>query len=150
VQLSPPERSRNVLVTLAFGLSLPAALTATAVAAFNSATGPATQTLATTNLVAPTSLAASCVAATSNVNLTWTATTSPAAAGYVILRSTTTGGPYAQIGTVSGSSTTTFTTTIAILQTYYYVVDASRNNWRSPNSNQPGVHSLALGVCQPA
>ena len=150
MQLFPPKTSRSVLLTLAFGVSFPAALTATAVAAFDSVTAPAAQTLTTTSLAAPTGLAASCVPATSNVNLSWTATTSPAAAGYVILRSTTSGGPYSQIGTVSGSSTTTFTTTIAVLQTYFYVVTASRNNWTSPNSNQSGVRSIAVGVCQAA
>jgi len=142
------ERTRSFLVTVAFGLSLTAALTATAAASFSSTTSSVAQTVATTSLAAPTGLSASCVALSSNVSLTWTATSSAAATGYRILRGTINGGPYSQIGTVTGRTTTTFTDTIAVLQTQYYVVEAARNNWTSPNSNQSGVHAIALGVCQ--
>src|SRR5205823_13617060 len=96
---------------------------------------------------APTLVKATCVSLSSNVTITWTATISTIATGYTILRSATTGGPYTTIGTVAGRTTTTYTHTIAALATQYYVVQATRNNWTSPNSNQSGVQSVALGVC---
>ena len=118
-----------------------------AAAAFKSSTGGVSHSISTGSLAAPTGLTASCVPASSNVTLTWTATTSMIASGYRILRGTTSGGPYSQIATVSGRTTTTYTDTIAVLATQYYVVEATRNNWTSPNSNQAGVHSIALGLC---
>jgi hypothetical protein len=145
---SPPDRFLPTLVAIALGLGVAASVTTTALAAFASTTAPATATLATANLAAPTGLTASCVPLSSNVTLSWTATTSAAATGYIVLRGTTSGGPYSQIGTVNGRATTTFTTTISVLQTFYYVVQASRANWTSPSSNQAGVLSTGVGVCQ--
>ena len=127
-----------------------ALLAAPATAAFQSSTGAVSQTIATGSLAAPTGLTATCVAASSNVTLSWTATTSTIASGYRILRGTTSGGPYSQIATVSGRTTTTYTDTITVLTTRYWVVEATRNNWTSTNSNQAGVHSTALGVCTSA
>ncbi len=115
-------------------------------AAFTS-TKSAAGGIAAGSLAAPTSLTAACVALSSNVTLSWTATTSTIATGYRVLRATTSGGPYSQIGTVSGRLTTTFTDTIAALQTRYWVVEATRNSWTSPNSNQAGLQSISLGVC---
>jgi predicted ribosomally synthesized peptide with SipW-like signal peptide len=115
-------------------------------AAFTS-TKSATGSVAAGSLAAPTGLTAACVSLSSNVTLSWTATTSTIATGYAILRATTTGGPYSQIGTVSGRTTTTFTDTIGALQTRYWVVEATRNSWTSPNSNQAGLQSVSLGVC---
>ena len=48
---------------------------------------------------------------------------------------------------VFDSKVMNYTDTIATLTTQYYVVQATRNNWTSPNSNQSGVQSIALGVC---
>lgn len=124
-----------------------AALSGTASAAFQSHSAAVSQTITTGTLAAPTAVKAACVALSSNVTLTWTATTSTIATGYKILRSNTNGGPYTAIGTVTGRTTTTYTDTIGTLTTQYYVVQATRNNWTSPNSNQSGVQSIALGVC---
>jgi len=142
------DRARSLPLALTVGLGVAGLLAAAAAAAFDAATAPASQIVSSTSLVAPTGLTASCVALTSNVNLTWTPTPSAAASAYAILRSTTTGGPYTQIGTVSGRTTTTFTDTIGLLQTQNYVVEATRNNWTSALSNQSGVRSTGVGICQ--
>ncbi len=128
-------------------LVVAAALTNSASAGFNSSSTAVSQSITTGTLAAPTLVKATCVVFSSNVTITWTATTSTIATGYRIRRSTTNGGPYATIGTVAGRLTTTYTDTIAVLATQYYVVQATRNNWTSPNSNQSGVQSIALGVC---
>lgn len=143
-------RERSRAFALLAALTGAGGLAATAVAGFSSTTTPVVQTISTTSLAAPTGLSASCVLGTSNVTLTWTATTSVAATGYVVLRGTTNGGPDSRIATVNGRTTTTYTDTIGQLQTQYYVVEATRNNWTSPNSNQAGVQSIGLGVCQSA
>ena len=124
-----------------------AALTGTASAAFHAQSTTVSQTMTTGTLAAPTAVKAACVALSSNVTVTWTATASTIATGYTIRRSATTGGPYTAIGTVIGRTTTTYTDTIGTLATQYYVVQATRNNWTSPNSNQSGVQSIGVGVC---
>ena len=74
---------------------------------------------------------------TIEVDVTWTATASTFADGYQVFRSATSGGPYTLIGTVAGRTTTTFTDTdVTFLTTYHYVVQATRNLWRSANSTQ--------------
>jgi hypothetical protein len=95
-------------------------------------------------LSAPTGLTAAngvCVARTSwPVDLSWTATPSTFADGYEVFRSTTTGGPYASLGTVNGRNTTTFADTTATSnKSYFYVVQAKRNLWRSPSSSEATV-----------
>ena len=74
------------------------------------------------------------------MNLSWTATTSTFADGYQVFRGTASGGPYSSIGTVSGRTTVTYVdSTAAFSTTYYYVVQAKYNQWRSANSNQGSV-----------
>ena len=148
MRICPPERAPAVALVAAVAVA--GALAATAVAAFSSSIAPVSETISTTALAAPTALTANCVVGTSNVTLTWTATTSAAAAGYAVLRGTASGGPYAQIGTVNSRTTTTFTDTIGPLATQYYTVKAMRNNWTSAASNQAGVQSIGVGICQPA
>jgi hypothetical protein len=128
-------------------LTAVAAVAATASFVSNSASSEA---IATGNLSAPTGLTASCVFLSSNVSLSWTATSSAAATGYDVLRSTTNGGPYTMIGSTGSRTATTFTDTIGTLQTQYYVVQATRDDWTSPDSNQAGVESIALGQCNQA
>lgn len=82
-----------------------------------------------------------CVPLTSTqVSVTWTASSSSFADGYEIFRSLVSGGPYTSVGTASGGSTTTWTdTSVVFVTTYYYVVQATKINWRSSNSNQASV-----------
>lgn len=69
--------------------------------------------------------------------LTWTATPDTYATGYQVLRSTTSGSGYAQVGSVTPRTTTTFTdNTVSPLTTYYYVVRAVANSWTSVLSNE--------------
>ena len=149
MSLLTPDHRRKTSVA-ASTLALAALLCRPAWAAFSSTTPGTAATVTSGTLLAPTALTATCATLSSNVNLAWTATISTIATGYRVLRSTTSGGPYTQIGTVSGRATTTFTDTIALLQTQYYVIEATRNNWTSPDSNQAGVHNITLGVCTSA
>ena len=105
--------------------------------------------ISSASMAAPTGLSAArgaCVVLTSTqVNLSWTATSSTFADGYRILRSGTSGGPYTAIATVSGQSTTTYSdTTVAFSTTYYYVVEATRNLWRSATSSQASVTTQTI------
>jgi endoglucanase len=99
------------------------------------------QQLSTATLAPPTGTAAArgdCVPVlTIEVDVTWTATASTFADGYRVFRSATSGGPYTLVGTVSGRATTSFTDAdVTFLTTYHYVVQATRNLWRSANSTQ--------------
>ena len=79
---------------------------------------------------APTGLTAT--AAKRKIALTWTAVTGVST--YVVRRSATSGGPYADIATVT--STTYTNTGIKSGTTYYYVVAATNASGTSANSNQ--------------
>jgi hypothetical protein len=69
----------------------------------------------------------------SQVGLTWTA--AAGATGYNIKRSSTSGGPYAVIGTTTGAVSYTDSTATNGL-TYYYVVSANNTAGESADSNQ--------------
>lgn len=113
-------------------------------ASFNGTNASApSMSVSTASLSAPTGLSAvnqNCVVLTSTqVKLTWTATSSTWADGYEVFRKTG-AGSYGSIGTVSGQSTVTYTdTTVAFLTSYTYVVQASKNNWRSPDSGSAAI-----------
>ena len=99
--------------------------------------------VSTASLSAPTGLTASAtcslIPSKVTVNLSWTATSSTFADGYEVFRSTS-GGAYASVGTVTGRTTTAFTdNTVTFSTSYSYVVRASRNNWRSGDSNVASV-----------
>jgi hypothetical protein len=99
------------------------------------------QQVSTATLQPPTGTGAAqgdCVPVlTIEVDVTWTATASTFADGYQVFRSATSGGPYTLIGTVAGRTTTTFTDAdVTFLTTYHYVVQATRNLWRSADSTQ--------------
>jgi len=118
-----------------------------AFAAFNSSPSAPSMSVSTATLASPTGASAAntgCVVSSSTkVKVTWTATTSTFADGYQVLRSTTNGGPYSVVGTVSGSNTTSYTdSSVAFLTTYYYVVRATKVNWTSANSNQASITTL--------
>lgn len=76
------------------------------------------------------------------VNLTWTATVDLRATGYQVLRGTSNGGPYTQIGTVTPRTTTTFQDLPVVPGTYYYVLRSYYGSWTSVNSNQRSVVAL--------
>ena len=120
------------------------AIAGVAFAFFTDAAGVASNQFTTTTLQPPTGTSAqngTCVALTSvRVQVSWTATSSTFADGYQIFRSTTAGGPYSSVGTVSGRTTTTYTdTTTTFSTTYRYVVQATKNVWRSTNSGEASV-----------
>src|SRR5260370_26920118 len=78
---------------------------------------PSAQVSGTTGLAAPTGVTATAASA-SQINLTWTAVAG--ATSYTVQRGTTTGGPYATVGSVA---TTSFSDTgLAAGTTYFYVV----------------------------
>jgi fibronectin type 3 domain-containing protein len=80
--------------------------------------------------VVPTNLSAT--AGNTQVSLTWTASTG--ATSYHVKRSTTTGGPYAQISAPAAASFTDAGLTDGT--TYFYVVSALNSAGESANSNQ--------------
>jgi len=99
-------------------------------------------------LAAPTGVAAANAACTRRqrtsltVTVTWTATASPGATGYTILRGTSATGPFTAVGTVSGIGTTSWTDATGQLRfstTYDYVVEATVQSWTSPSSVAAGV-----------
>ena len=76
------------------------------------------------------------------VTLTWTATVDTRATGYQVMRSTTSGGPYTVIATVTPRTTTTYVDLPVVPGTYYYVVRTYFGPWTSVNSNQRSVFAL--------
>ena len=80
------------------------------------------------------------------VTLTWTPSPSVFAAGYDILRSTVSGGPYSQVGSASGGATTTFTdsASLGLNITYFYVIRARRTNWLSTQTTQVSAKTPLL------
>src|SRR5205085_1374039 len=82
---------------------------------------------------APSGLSASTVSQT-QINLSWTDNSSNET-GFVVGRTTTSGGPYTDIATV-GAGVTTYnnTTGLSANTTYYYVVRATNSGGDSANS----------------
>lgn len=134
---------RSVRLGIAAAL-LAGQVPAAVLAGFSSAPAPPSMSVSTGTLAAPTGGAAAnqnCTPlASTEVRVTWTATTSAFADGYEVLRALVSGGPYVSLGTVAGLSTTAFTDTSVVFSTsYFYVVRATKNNWRSANSNEASV-----------
>jgi hypothetical protein len=91
---------------------------------------------------APTGLTATATSQT-QVNLTWNAVAG--ATSYTILRATTSGGPYAAVGT---STSTSFSNTgLTCNTTYFYVVAASNGGCSSGNSSQAQATTQACTAC---
>lgn len=110
---------------------------ATAMWSGTSTAGPMTVSTATLN--DPTSLTAAnnksvCTnnnASSLEVDLTWVATSSPKATGYVVLRNGT------QVATVGGASSTAWSDTtgqLAFSTSYTYVVESTVAGWTSPGT----------------
>lgn len=90
----------------------------------------------TGSIAAPTSLAVSQAAGL--VTLTWTPTVTTAATGYDVLRSATSGSGYSVVSTVTPRTAST-TTNSPGTGAWYYVLQASYQNWRSPSSNEASI-----------
>ncbi len=124
-------RSLGVVLLISAALASPTAAPIT-LARFTDSAAP-TAAWSTASLSPPTSLAATSGA---TAGLTWTATVSTGAAGYNVLRSTTSGSGYSQITTVTPRTATSYTDSPSTDATYYYVLQAYVSNWTSANSNQ--------------
>ena len=123
-------------------------VTASVALAQFSDTGSAAQAIATSQLQPPANPATAhgpCTnGVTASIVVSWTATTSTWADGYEVLGSLVPGGPYTSVGTVSGVNTTSYTVTgLAFATTYYYVVKATKGNWRSPATSQVSRTTLS-------
>ncbi len=95
----------------------------------------ATATLATAVVTAPANLAGSGGAM---ATLSWTASTSAFADGYDVLRSSTSGSGYTQVGTVTPAAATS-TTDNPPAGTWYYVLRTRSGAWTSASSNETAV-----------
>ena len=95
----------------------------------------ATLTLSTDTLAPPTGLTAT---GPVTAALSWTASSDAYAAGYQVLRSTTSGSGYAVVGTVTPGGATG-TTDAPGSGTFYYVLRSYFQNWVSLDSNQASV-----------
>lgn len=109
-----------------------------------------TGTLIGANSVAATQHCVSLVVSSVSVSLTWSVT-SPAvstwATGLQVFRSTSPGSGFASQGSILPLTTTTFNdTTVAYSTTYYYEVQASRDNWRA-TSNVSSATTKGLLFC---
>jgi fibronectin type III domain protein len=110
--------------------------------------GKAANTVSTDTLQPPTNPATANGPCTNGVStsitVSWTATPSTWADGYEVLGSLVSGGPYTTVGMVSGRTTTTYTVTgLSFLTTYYYVVKATKGNWRSSATTQVSRTTLS-------
>ena len=119
------------------------------VQAFNTAAGDSSFSnvaSATTTLAAPTSLSAT-TASTSQINLAWT-NNSATDAGFNIDRSTD-GVTFAQIATVSGSTTAFSDTALTDGTTYYYEVQAFNTSGGGGDSSFSNVASATTTLAAP-
>ncbi len=139
-----PARIRRAALA-AIAVALTAAVPA--LAGWSSPVDAGSLSVATASLTAPTGVAAAIAACTPRqatsltVNVTWVATSSPAA-GYTILRGTRVSGPFTAVGSVVGVGTAAWTDTTGKLKfstAYYYVVQSTVQSWTSPVSATASV-----------
>jgi hypothetical protein len=95
----------------------------------------ASASFATASLAAPTSLAGS---GGTSASLSWTPSTSSGAAGYNVMRSSTSGSGFAQVSTVTPVSAAA-TTDSPGNGTWYYVLRTYLQGWTSGTSNEAPV-----------
>ena len=126
------------LIVLGAGLAVMLGTASIAAAQFTSSAGSGPMGLSSATLAAPTGLTVNCNNGVAT--LSWTATSSTWADGYDVLRGTTSGGPYPTIVHVVGGTTVTYNATLSGTVRLYYVVRASKYNWRSGYSNQRVMH----------
>jgi hypothetical protein len=142
----PERRARQLVAVLAAALAM--SIGAPMAWGQMSSAGSARHLLSTDTLLAPTSPAAAngpcTLGVAASVTVSWTATRSTWADGYVVLGSLLSGGPYTTAATVSGQSTTSVTVTgLAFVTTYYYVVQATKGAWRSPSTAEVSRTTLS-------
>lgn len=89
---------------------------------------------ADTDLLAPPSSLTATAGA--SIALAWAVTPDVYASGYQVLRSTTSGSGYGQVGTATPQAATAYTDTPAGAGTYYYVLRSYYLNWTSVDSNE--------------
>jgi hypothetical protein len=82
---------------------------------------------------APTDLAVESISSSENI-LTWTASSASSLVQYLILRATSSGGPFTQIGSVAGTPTYLDATAVAGQQYYYEVVTQGTGGESSPSA----------------
>jgi hypothetical protein len=112
-------------------------------ALFTDVLSNANNAFSTDTLDPPTNLAAS--VSGSAIQLSWTVTVDTYAAGYKVLRSMTSGGPYTEIDSVTPRTATSYTdNTVTAGIRYYYVLRSYYQNWQSANSNEA---SGCAGIC---
>ncbi len=90
---------------------------------------------------APSGLTATAVSS-SQINLSWTDNSSNEN-GFIVARSTTSGGPYSDVITVGANVTSTSNTGLSASTTYYYVVRAYNGSGSSLNSAQASATTPA-------
>ena len=100
-----------------------------------------------TTIAGTGTLTSACGGLNGSVRLNWSATPTPWADGYEALWGTTSGGPYTSSATTTNL---TYTTPSLALGTYYFVVRATKESWRSVSSNQVSrtvISVLGVGTC---
>ena len=115
------------------------ALMSTTAASYTTSTS-ISHSIGSATLAAPTGLSAahgSCAVLNhDSVNLTWTATTSTWAGGQQVYRATASGGPFTAIGSLLAVSATSYTDSpLSFGTTYWYLVAAIRNSWRTDSTH---------------
>ena len=108
----------------------------------------ASATTSQTAPAAPSGLAATAVSS-SQINLSW-ADNSSNETGFVVGRSTVSGGPYTDVITVGANVTSTSNTGLSASTTYYYVVRAYNGAGSSANSAQASATTLPLPPAAPS
>ncbi|MDB6026402.1 MAG: repeat-containing protein [Verrucomicrobiales bacterium] len=97
---------------------------------------------------APSGLTATAISA-SQINLAWT-DNSTNETGFVVARSTTSGGPYTDIVTLAVNTVSYNNTGLTAATTYYYVVRASNAGGSSANSAQASATTLPTAPVAPS
>ena len=91
---------------------------------------------------APTALATSAVSPT-QIALSWSLASGNNAQSILVLRSTSSSGPFVQIATLPGASTAYSDSSVMAATTYFYQVEASNGAGVSPASNKASVTTPA-------
>lgn len=115
------------------------------------ASAVASQDLATALLLPPTDVttaAGTCEAGASDgAIVSWTPPTATQATAYEVLRATSSGGPYAVVGTATGSSASSYADSgLAFDSVYYYRLRSVVGGWQSANSAAV-THATRTSAC---